>query len=177
MRQKLHLVTAKDELRPVMNYALLTKERITVTDAHSLVSHLCTEIFDELFTNSIPEGEWLIPESALKLMNKPKAKYWIEGTELVINDKGATSKHPLKENGKDMKFPNWQLIIPDENRTTPVETIGVNTKILENTRQAIDSDFQLALTFTGGDRPIILTSFNKDLKGCISIIMPMMILA
>jgi len=180
MRQKLHLLTSKGDFRPALQYALLTQERITVTNAHALVSHANKDIFDQSFIDTIPEGEWLIDVPTLKLMCKAKTTYHIEHTntlpDMVIDDKGVISKHGLLKNGENVSaFPRWESVIPERKNIVELSAIQFNPRLLADAQQAIDPDFPIIMEFTGHDRAILLRTPNAEIKDCIAIIMPQII--
>jgi hypothetical protein len=180
MRQKLHLLTSKGDFRPALQYALLTQERITVTNAHALVSHANKDIFDQSFIDTIPEGEWLIDVPTLKLMCKAKTTYHIEHTntlpDMVIDDKGAISKHGLLKNGENVSaFPRWESVIPERKNIVELSAIQFNPRLLADAQQAIDPDFPIIMEFTGHDKAILLRTPNAEIKDCIAIIMPQII--
>jgi hypothetical protein len=180
MRQKLHLLTSKDDYRSNLHYALLTKERITVTNAHALVSHANKDIFDQSFIDTIPEGEWLIDVSTLKLMCKAKTTYHIEHTntlpDMVIDDKGAISKYGLLKNGQQFTFPNWPYVVPERKHIVELSIIQFSPKLLADVQQAIDPDCDIIMEFTGHDRAMLLKTSNPEITDCIAILMPQLII-
>ena len=77
MIPKIHECLSNDELRPVLNYALVTKEHTVATDAHLLVVHSTPELFDKEFVKAIPEEGMLLGGDALREMAKKTVQFII----------------------------------------------------------------------------------------------------
>ena len=74
---KLHLVCQDySQIRPIMNYILVTKDDVVATDAHVLVIHKTRDLFDEHFINKMLQPTSCAGEAMYYLAASPD----LEGT-------------------------------------------------------------------------------------------------
>ncbi|HKJ31794.1 MAG TPA: hypothetical protein VKA34_08195 [Balneolales bacterium] len=175
MNQKLHLLVSNDPVRPVMSNALLTKDNIVVSNFFALVAHSTKEVFSEEFIASIPDGEWLVPEIALKSMSVNKSTYFIENGVLNITKKtGQKESYKLLPNGGNAgKYPPFEYVLPIDPEEYKLAHIGINPKLLSNLQDAIDPySSGVALYFIGEkNNAIIVKTLGSSLKEYKAIIM------
>lgn len=179
MRPKLHAVTSKDPWREVMQFGLLTKEHIVVTDAMMLVAHKCTSLFDKDFIDTIPEDRGiLIPAVTLKEMNKKGVTYSLkigDVPEMEFSFKGNSYSHKLEYNGVGKIFPQWEAVIPKSFDAFFNNAITFNAGYLLTLAQAINPDNDVVeLRSSGEDRAMGVFDPTDTYEGCRAFLMPCM---
>jgi hypothetical protein len=177
MKQKLHLVLGKDDLRPIFKFMLLSREVVVATNSHILVVHDPNEIFEQHFIDTIPDGEWLVPAKAVQEMSKPKAFYYVKDGYLNIEIKGSKTAYKMIPNGgEEGTYPNYTVVIP-ESYGYEANIIQVNPALLNDLRQAIEPESPgVILEFSGLGRAMkVRVSDRFDIKNYKAVIMPMML--
>ena len=176
MRPKLSEVVSKDFYRPAMQFGLLTREHIVVTDARMLVAHKTTSLFDEEFVASIPDKAILIPAVTLKEMNKKGVTYSLKAGEIPEMEfklKNNSYSHKLEYDGVNNKFPNWEQVIPEKFEEEMGQIIAFNASLLNTIMQAINPDNEIVhLKSSGTLRAIGVFDSTNTYDGCRAILMP-----
>ena len=176
---KLDLACGKDDLRPVMQYVLVTKEKCVATDAHIMAIIPTNKFFKDEFIASIPEEGMLIHREDWKKMLPYTVAVWkTEGEVIKCLD---SKKRPLLievESQEEVgKYPNWEAVIPtkDMREGAEVDSIGLNLEIAATLQKALGLP-SCKLDFSGKGRAIYLTAANEeDSNGQYGIVMPVMI--
>lgn len=171
----MHLVCGNDELRPVFNHVLVTKELIVATNAHVMVWHKTELFFDSEFMELIPVKGFLI--------HKEDWKKFTGASFLVLKDNFIEVNYPKKRsvfikpeiNGEGHKYPEWKNVVPDSNDTA-LKRAGINPGLLVLAQKAIGTGKNnLALHFTGEKRAILLRSTDdtyNSYKNAAGLLMP-----
>lgn len=174
---KLHLVCADDDYRLVMNHVCVGKEFTFASDAHILVRHKTSEIFEDDFVASLPENPILISRKAVLLICQ-------KATEKVSlsDDKKMIQLHRKDESVISFKlftdgtYPDANKIIPDPKDSKPVDEIGINSNKLDRLSDGLGCDVPvLRIRFFDKTHAMYVTSTHTDYTSAIAIIMPMMI--
>lgn len=181
MKPKIHECLATDELRPAMSYAFVTKEETAATDAHILVVHRTSEIFDDLFIPQIPEGGLFVgKEPLVDLAKKDVLKVnFIEShsiLEVIHQDryKKLTKRYFDVKMAKDVDFqyPKYNSVFPDGQEK--ISGIGLNPAYLNRLCKALGAENGVNLQFYGEHRPIIVKPHSSDYPTAKGLIMPVM---
>jgi DNA polymerase III sliding clamp (beta) subunit (PCNA family) len=175
---KLDLVCSNDDLRPAFSHVKVEKEFTFATDAHVLVRHNTSELFDESFLLSIPEEGLMIPKRAISLMRKNVT------TNISLSD----DKKMIQLYQKDgsiisyrcsiqEKFPDANKLFPKKEDTKPLNEIVLSAYLLYNLAQAMGCETPiLHLRFYEPTKAILVTpNQNSDYFSVIGIIMPAII--
>lgn len=174
---KLELVCSPDELRPLMNHVLVTKENIVATDAHILIVHRTASLFDKEFIRDMPD-QFLIHKLNWKDIatgDVHKCSY-IPIRHLILT-KFNTGKelyspvHPSNELDGRI-YPDWEKVIP--NKPVKLNSIGINLALIERLRKALILDYErseCSLTFHGTEKAIIIQAHQSD---SFAVLMPVM---
>jgi hypothetical protein len=154
MQQKLYLIAKSDGLREWMPNAFVSKNKnvCVVSDAHVLLEFQLDNLWPDIFIESLPDYETLIPAECLKAMNKSGAVYTCQDDTIHVLVKGVESIFKIKEDKG--QFPKYESVIPSE-YNYETEYIGINPKMLNDLMLAIDPyAASVDLFFSGLDKPI-----------------------
>lgn len=186
MIPKIYECLSKDELREVLNYALVTKEHTVATDAHILVEHSTLELFGKEFVENVPEEGMLLGGDALREMAKKTVQFIIYnknaetaarlGVINVLHNKGGKAIFEPQTQEKIGTFPNWKAVIPSMDDNLLVMAIGIDAKKALRLQNALATEASgISCYFTGEKTAILCKPINPDLPSARGLIMPMMI--
>ena len=157
---KLELCCITDKTRPAMGYVKITKETMVATNAH-ILGVLPTELlFDEEQIEQIPEEGFLLLAADFKKLREAHRRAFSTSLDTIHlwNKKEALSIIPTATEDVDLKYPNWQAVIPSpETRTASLPQIGINAALLANLQLALTSHTgkpQLRLAFSGPSKAV-----------------------
>lgn len=187
MIPKIHECLANDELRPAMNYALVTKEETAASDAHIMVVHRSAEIFtDPDFLEEIPEKGILIGKEALKdlaLQDVHHVEYTEVGGNLIIvthaPNRGASFRRYFEVllNGDEYTFVDYNKVWPkkEDKQKGGVESIGFNSTLLAKLEKALGATTGVNLEFYSPMKAIVVRGKgSEEYTQAKGLIMPMM---
>lgn len=178
MIPKIHECLSKNELTPVLNYALITKEHTVATDAHILVAHKTSELFDKDFVEAIPEEGMLLGGDALREMAKKTVLSitFNEGTINVLHKKGGKAIFEPETQQKIGTFPDWRPVIPKMEDNMLVMAIGIDAKKALRLQNALGIDEPgMKCYFTGESKAILCKPVLDTYPSAEGLIMPMRI--
>lgn len=164
-------------MRPALHCIKVTQEFTYASDAHIAVKHKSSEIFKELFIESIPEEGILIPANAFKIARKKTTK------NIKLSD---DKKHLqlFQEDGSEViyslpndNYPDIDQILPDKQQCVELKEIALNPTLLARLGKAMGKDNEpLHLSFFGATKTILCDcNGHGDYYSAIGIIMPAMI--
>lgn len=172
---KLHLACSDSELRPSLNYVLVTKDNIVATNDRILVVHKTKDVFNDVFIASMPERFLIHYKSWQQLCRKHDKIRFIDG---LIEQTVDTCVHifkPIYET-EEFKYVQWEAAIP-KTKPSPIKNIGVNPNLLKRLSDAMsldDSYMGLILFFYDKHKAIYVKHKNIE-NNSYGIIMPVMI--
>jgi len=189
-----HLACANDELRPVMNCVLVTKEHIVASDAHILVRHITSEIFTENFIKGFPSDRFLIHGSAWqKLTEQQVLRFGWSATDpdcilVEYNSKReyVTSIRVKHEDvGYISKYPDYSKVIPDPKKIAAFDQIPFRPDFLDRLFKAMATPYNrqngCSLFPTNVNEQnnvlhtaIIVRANSMDARNVLGLIMPVM---
>jgi len=169
---KLDLACGKDDLRPVMEYVKVTRDKMIATDAHIMAVVDTDTVFDSDFIQGIPEEGMLIHREDWKKMIQYEVPTWkTEGEVIKMVHSKKRSLLVEVEYEKDIaKYPNWQAIIPEGDKFE-LDKIGINFELAIKLQQALNLD-SCKLEFFGDSKPILVSDSKEQKEGRIGILMP-----
>lgn len=166
---QMHLVCSDDELRPSMQYVEVTKENVTATNAHVLVTHNTKNIFSEQFIEAIPDIFYIHRKHWAQLC-KPHIQ--------ITYDDGLITQHLdgyknvfKPEIEPHWKYPAWRSIIPNKLERQPIDSIGLSPKFFDRLQKAMILPGEIErfeLSFFDKTRAILITVPTYDSKAIIS---------
>ena len=167
-------------MNTALRYAYLDKNDFVATDTHAMVVHSSKEIFGDSFLEPLGDDKILIDYNCLKEMSRKLSEYYmvrfIDLEEYQIEVNGVIYK-TINLNKTVLKYPDYNVVFPDENTRKTVDKIGINSKILDNLRQAIDPNVKaLKLYFNGNSRAIVVKADSHHIENFKAIIMPTLII-
>lgn len=186
MFPKMYECINADPLRPVMKYALLTKEDFVASDAHILVVHKTKEVFHEDFVKQIPKSGIFLSRECLVDIAKTSAETLnlIKGHKLIEVTHYQKSRgyfkryhnYRVEETGKMERFvyPNYKAVFP-EDKAAPIDRIKLNAGLLAKLEKAMGVDYGITLNFIASDKAIICEPAGGEYQLVKGLIMPMMI--
>ena len=179
MIPKIYECLGKDQLRPVLEYAFITKKKTCATDAHVLIAYDTEELFGQEFVDALPDEGILLNETALQDMAKKDANSITFNGKIEVQHLGR-SPHKAYFDYKTQEsvgtYPDFESVIPKKEDGEPVPHIGVNAKDLLRLQNAMGPGVKgVACYFTGISRAIIVEPLNTDYKSITAIIIPMQI--
>lgn len=194
-------VLADDELRPMLNYAYISKEYIFATDAHTMIRLNTREFFDESFIKKIPPEGFFFDRYTCYALHQPNI--------MQVDIVDITVYYPFKKvikalsihylYGKNLFFPihNHRLIGLITKNETPenkndwfnkpfpensgkrieIDQIGMNAKFAFKLQKAMGETRGMEFNFYGKSQAIICKPLDSELNanGRIGLLMPMMI--
>jgi hypothetical protein len=181
MIPKIYECLSKDQLRPIMNYAFITKKKTVATDGHVLLVHDTEKIFDRDFVDALPKDGILVGETALRDMAKKTAEFiHIQDGKIRVMHKSREGYTPVYwDYGTQEKlgtFPKWETVMPEKNGEDPPAAIGINAKLMLKLQTAFGHHCNgLKCYFNGAEKAIICEPMNAEYNSPIGIVMPMMI--
>lgn len=158
---QLDLVIGKDNFRPQLQVALVTKEYTYATTAHVLVRHNTSVLFDEEFIKSLPkEGIGLTVEIIKAIRKKTVIALEIGVFETIILKSIDKKKYPdmifRLPDISNFNFPNYEKVIVSEKDSKPLDHIAFNPRLLGNAIKALATDTDLVRVFFTEDTKAIL---------------------
>jgi hypothetical protein len=167
---KLHLACSSDELRPVMNHILVTKSDVCASDAHILVNHATSNLFDEEFIASMPD-RFLINSKHWQLMCKKHLFVTFDKEMIRVIYSYGEVYYPIYTEKSIGSYPDFNQVFPKETDKGEVGEIGIKPSLLNRlclTMRGEDDLDNLKLTFHGCNRAVVvrLTS-NTNVRGLI----------
>lgn len=169
---KLHKVTVKDYYRPAMNHIYIDQENIVATDSCALVVIPKDELFDKKTPNMfIKPEDWKI----LITKKTDSLKFDEESGFVHAYDKDLVElaiTRPLLEDVTDMKYPDYNAVIPDKSiKLENIDMIGVDFSVINKVRDGLGAD-RVSLSFYGKDKCIIVTPIDSEIRNRKGLIMP-----
>lgn len=153
-------ICSTDELRPVMGYVLVTKEKFVATDAHVMIWHNTPEFFDEDFINQIPEKGLLIHREDWKKIEKAAFLTLKENMIEIFYDGKKRNEFikPEENEGNIGKYPRYEEVIPKEiGHNNKLPQLSIAPELLLKAKKAINNGVSnLVMVFTGKTRAILL---------------------
>jgi hypothetical protein len=175
---QLDLICGKDDLRPIMQYVLVTPEVMVATNSHVLGVIPTWELFDEDFIAGLPTEGVLIHREDFKKLKSYDSFAWKGEPGGVIRCISAKKRDALieacRQNEGDLgKYPNWQAVIPDESSCgVPLGKFGFNAELAFQLQKALGF-LNTALSFSGENRAARVT--NPEFENRYGILMPVLI--
>ena len=165
----IHFACADDSMRPVLEHVYLTREHIVATNSSIVVVHKTEEVFSEEFIEGFPDEPFLIYRTFWAEMSSNKVSYLIwENGNIVINYRKKAPDglvRPVVDGGDEGKYPNWQAVIPDDDRTVlGLTEIGLNPDYLVLTQKAFGLPKNSGLYFSF-DESNTATIITHDIEG------------
>ena len=171
---KIENCLSKDQFRPVLNFALLTRENIIASDAHVLAVLQTKDYFSDDFVTALGDKRYLIPRAACKALAAKKVQnVWLKDDCLhVLN--GSEQIFPLETEERIGAFPAWDRILPKMEDKLPTEQIGINPKLMVALQDAIGNEFPVRVTFFGPTRAMLVHSTDPE-TASYGAVMPVMV--
>ncbi len=160
---KIHLCCSTDELRPILNYVLLTKENVVATDAHIIIEYKTTELFEERFISDMPE-RCLIHKENWKILTQRHRHLFIKDSKIEIIFNSRNLFIPIETEGKNGKYPDYNTVF--KLKSKEVKQIGLTPSFL-NKLSMVMGVRKLDLYFNGETDAIIIKSSNENIKALI----------
>ena len=186
MIPKIYECLANDELRPAMNYALVTKEEVAASDAHILVIHKTAELFPEEFIKEIPKAGLLMGKALLQDLNKSSVRslryITLDGDGIIIITHAPEGKTPFKRyfevklNGEDFTYVDYNAVWPKEEsrEKAGVKAIALNSNLLARLERALGAESGVHMELYGAMKAIVVRGKGGDYIQAKGLIMPMM---
>ena len=185
---KLHLVCQDySQIRPIMNYILVTKDDVVATDAHVLVIHKTRDLFDEHFINKMPD-RFLIHMNQWKRICLKHYNIEFDNDEIIVQHHGYQNAFKITMEGEKpasllhsyggFEYPLYNKVLLPDSEIQAVENIGLNPILVDKLTKAMfspnDATKNLKLTFYGSNRHIMAHPVNSEYSAK-ALIMPVMI--
>lgn len=174
---KLHLITSKDQLRPVMCHIYVTRQNCVATNAHVLGVIPTDLVFDSQFIAEIPEEGFYIHPDDWKTMIQADYILWKSPDIIKLVFHKFSKRNQVFEAFKvsDIGRPiQWEQVMPDPKNYAPVSQFGVNASLLKDLQDALGFE-SVRLTFTPGVRAAMVQNTGAELRREYGIIMPIML--
>ena len=166
---KLHLCCANDELRPIMNHLLVTKEFIVASNSHILIEFKTEEIFDPEFIEKMPD-RFLIHYKNWLILTKKHLHLDFEDSKIKVLYGERDIFIPIVTEEELGKYPKYETLLEEKN-SFEINKIGIQPELLNKLSLAIGSKV-LHLFFSNENKSITIKS---NIEGFRALIMPAMI--
>lgn len=179
---KLELIVSNDELRPVLCYVFVTKEKIAATNAHLLVQLDTNLIFDDEFISKIDKDGFFLSAKDWKIISSIKSPVmvWLDDdiiSVFCIGKYGEKKSETLIKIKKGVGlYPKWEGVFPKE--IEPVEKIGINPSLIVKLMKAVggENHNRIEMFFHGANKVIVLKpSSELPLSRYSALIMPVIL--
>ena len=175
-KSQIHLACSNDELRPVLNYIFFEDGYAVATDAHILIKQKL-----ELHDFSDEEIEQMNGKALHGSKFKDILKYHHvqikEGKIHCLNKKGVSFEFDF-DDVSDMKFVNYQAVIPTSKDVTEISEIAVSSILISKVQKLVVNDApgkSIVLRLHGANKSILMRSCGKTLEEEMILLMPTMI--
>ena len=180
MIPKIYECLGKDDFRPVMSYAFVTKKKTVATDAHVLIAYDTNELFGKEFVKALPDDGILLDSDILRDMAKKDVQVICLNGKIevkhLIKGEYKTSYFDFKTQEQVASYPNWEAVMPEKTEGDTPPSIGINAKHLLRLQNAMGPDcVGLRCYFNGTTRAIIVEPINSIYESVAAIIMPMVV--
>lgn len=169
----MHLACASDELRPSMQHVEVTKESVTASDAHVLITHRTLDIFSTEFVDAMPDKFYIHWRHWAQLC---KPHIFLEFKDGLIEQHMPGYKNVFKPVIEtDWKYPAWHNLMPDKSKRQPISRISINPGLFNVISKAFFLPGEInraALSFFSESKAILITVSSFQSK---AILMPMML--
>lgn len=152
-----HELCASDDLRPVLSYVKLTKEKIAATNAMCMGWCDTLDVFDRDFIEHIKEGSIIHSDDWKKLFRGVNVQWKKEGEVIKIIHKNKRDELIEVDFENNVgRYVNWEAVIPDGEAS--LNHIGVNPNILMQVQKFFNpvNKNGCKLSFTGQTRGIMI---------------------
>lgn len=171
-RLKMHAACGTDELRPIMQHVYFDNGFMIATDAHVLIKAAIQRFSD--FDKS--EVDMLNG----KLLHKSTFKKILSCEQVVVTENGIqdlATKDVYAFAQMDMKFPNYNAVIPGERG--PVNRVGINPKVASKLLTVLNTPefINIELNFTQENRAIVIKPIGEENESLTAILMPVLLSA
>ena len=170
---QMHLACADNELRPSMSHVEITKENVTASDAHVLITHKTEDIFSKEFIVAMPDKFYIHQKHWAQLC---KPHLWLKFKDGLIEQQMPGYKNVFKPVVEpDWKYPAWEKIMPNKSDRQPIDRIGINPALFNTISKALFLPGEInraALSFFSESSAILITVSSFESK---AILMPMML--
>lgn len=166
-------ITVKDDLRPIMQLAIIDKGFLVATDAHHLVK-IDLRFFglDEESISNL-EGKCIDRQTLIRLGQiKSNEKWFIDEVGINILKANSIKKaliYPLSLTSEEGKYPNYEAVIPKE--TIAVERFSMNAQYLLNIEKIHASYCKegatLAISMHGTNRAMTMSDETNYFTGLV----------
>lgn len=178
-----HELCANDDMRPVMSYVFVTRDKVVATDANVMGWQDTTDVFNNYeFERHIPEEGMLIHSEDWKKLHKADGLQWkTEGKVIKILHKKKRDELIEVEMQSDVgKFPNWEAVVPTD-EPIGIPAIGINIDFLSRIGKfykPLDSTTSIKMVFSHPNKAIrvsLAKPTDKSFESAKALIMPVMI--
>ncbi len=181
---KIHKACAIDILRPVMEHVFVSKKVIKASDAHVLIHHETSEVFDLAFISSLPDKPILIHRIHFAEMTrcgsehheieKDLIKYyyrelWHYVPFVIDGDVG-------KSTNFNMNYPDTDSVFPKKEDKSDVGEIGITPHLLNKIAEALDFEQSpVRLVFHTESKAIAVKRLHGNYPLAKALVMPVML--
>ena len=175
------------DMRPAMNYALIQKDETAATNAHILVVHASSELFDAEFLESLPDDGLMVGKEALKDLSKSDIHSITFHPDMKLIEVlhvpgrvgwGSYKRYFEVKLQSDMStlFPKYKTVFPSKDKKKKdISQIGLHAGLLLRLQKAMGASSGVKMEFYGEDQSIICHPKGGDYSFCKGIIMPVII--
>ena len=172
---KLDLIASKDDLRPIMNFIVVSKINCVATNGNVLGVVPTGEIFDEDFINDLPEDGILIHREDWKKLYDTSSIFIHDidsKTIKIIYPKKRSVIIEFSTEDAEGKYPKWDSVIPKSEGET--SEMNINPRLLALLTKALGYTTGCKLTFCGHlGRAILVNKIHTEgVTEAYGIIMP-----
>jgi len=181
----LYRVVDKSNFREELQYALVKQDYTYATDAHVLVRHNTSSLFDDVFIShirkeGIPLNYQILKAICLSSIVSVDLKDTLYSPGIITLKSKDDYRYPNLEFclkfASMMKFPDFEKVLFKEENAKPLDKIRIKPELLHNAAMAMDPELPiLGLYFQDITKSILIKpKLDSDYYGAVGVIMPCM---
>jgi len=165
-------------LRAGLSFINIQKEFTYATNAHTLVRHKTSELFNEEFYNSLPENGIILNARMIAEICRRDTSKVVLGDGTIEMVKNGYSVLFVLPNRDDYHFPQYESVIPDIKDTKPVNEIAIKPHLLTDLYNAMGLNGEgIVMNLFAPTKAVLIrpNGEGSNYPSVVGILMPIMI--
>jgi len=159
----IHLACSDDDMRPILQHIYIDKGCAIATNGNIMVK-------SDLMENSLINDQQIVDSLEGKLIHKDVWKDLIKAARITVSEdkinaytSGGVIEYPfaepMGEDGKPLRYPNYNTIIPPDSAKQEVAEFGLSSELFAIIGKALKTD-RLKCVLNGRNKAICVTPID-----------------